>query len=303
MTQIRSLQYVLLTQDPVHIGTGGYRLGRTDQTVVREPGTGLPKIPGTSISGRIRTVLASRLNQPSCAGHGGGNGHCGNCPVCYTFGWLNANGSQAGVAHINDARLLLFPIASWAGPVWITTAEILDEYGFTSLEQPAAEDEAVLSSKLKPLDGCFGLNWVVLRAKEAEQPIVAPEALRSDRLEAVLRRTVIVHPAVYSQLVNAGMEIRTSVSIDPTTGAAKKGLLFTYEAIPRATWFVLDVVIDDYLDSFPSSENGWSSVQETIEAGLRDLELVGVGGFGTRGFGRVTWVERASGGQGEEGRR
>ena len=40
--------------DPIHIGAGGYRLGRVDNTIVRDPATDVPKIPGTSIAGVVR---------------------------------------------------------------------------------------------------------------------------------------------------------------------------------------------------------------------------------------------------------
>ncbi|NTV93135.1 MAG: hypothetical protein HGA72_07710, partial [Chlorobiaceae bacterium] len=36
-------QYLFLCTDPVHVGTGGYRLGRVDNSMVREPGTNVPK--------------------------------------------------------------------------------------------------------------------------------------------------------------------------------------------------------------------------------------------------------------------
>lgn len=65
-------RYVLMTLDPVHIGTGGYRLGRVDNSIVREPGTNLPKVPGTSLSGAIRQYAAYRYENPPCAGQGGG---------------------------------------------------------------------------------------------------------------------------------------------------------------------------------------------------------------------------------------
>jgi CRISPR/Cas system CMR subunit Cmr4 (Cas7 group RAMP superfamily) len=48
MATYKRQRYLLMTTDPVHIGTGGYRLGRVDNSIVREPGTRIPKIPGTS---------------------------------------------------------------------------------------------------------------------------------------------------------------------------------------------------------------------------------------------------------------
>lgn len=57
MTESR--RYLARSLDPVHIGSGGYRLGRVDMSIVREPGTGIPKIPGTSLAGAIRAYAES----------------------------------------------------------------------------------------------------------------------------------------------------------------------------------------------------------------------------------------------------
>ena len=51
-------RYVLMTLDPLHVGTGGTRLGRVDMDIAREPGTRLPKLPGTSLGGAIRQYAA-----------------------------------------------------------------------------------------------------------------------------------------------------------------------------------------------------------------------------------------------------
>ena len=64
MTRNFSLNRCLfMTVDPVHIGTGGYRLGRVDAAIAREPGTKLPKIPGTSLHGAARHYAAYRYNK------------------------------------------------------------------------------------------------------------------------------------------------------------------------------------------------------------------------------------------------
>src|SRR5579884_1335515 len=47
-------RHLALCLDPVHVGTGGYRLGRVDMSIVRDPATGIPKIPGTSLAGAVR---------------------------------------------------------------------------------------------------------------------------------------------------------------------------------------------------------------------------------------------------------
>jgi CRISPR-associated protein Cmr4 len=56
-TQPRSFQVfrtVGLAIDPIHVGTGGARLGRVDSTIVRDPATQIPKIPGSSLAGVYR---------------------------------------------------------------------------------------------------------------------------------------------------------------------------------------------------------------------------------------------------------
>src|SRR5690554_590110 len=68
MAIYRRQRYLLMTTDPVHIGTGGYRLGRVDQSIVREPGTGVPKIPGTTLHGAARSYAAQLYETPEAAG-------------------------------------------------------------------------------------------------------------------------------------------------------------------------------------------------------------------------------------------
>src|SRR5579884_4366872 len=71
--------------DPIHVGTGGGRLGRVDQSIVRDPVTQVPKIPGSSLAGVYRAYCAMHQQSsrptrqvdgkpkpyyPDCAGQG-----------------------------------------------------------------------------------------------------------------------------------------------------------------------------------------------------------------------------------------
>jgi len=288
-------RYLLMTLDPVHIGTGGYRLGRVDNAIVREPGTNLPKIPGTSLSGAVRSAAAMRINKTKCAGQGG---HCANfnaCPICYTFGSARDGGSSgAGAVSLSDARLVLFPVASWDGPAWLSTLETLQEFEFGGLESVSAPspNQVVLSNGLRAVNNGFGLGWLMLDAPAGQAAVTLTPPLSwqtSAELSHALARTVIVHESIFAHLVNSGLEVRTSVAIEPDTGAAKDGALFTYEAIPRAAFMSLDVTVDDYRRSFPK-QNGdvnWQEVKDVVEDGLILTEYLGIGGMGTRGFGRI----------------
>jgi CRISPR-associated protein Cmr4 len=61
------LRYYALALDPIHVGTGRMRLGRVDLSIVREPGTNLPKIPGTSLAGAARAYAAMQARAATAA--------------------------------------------------------------------------------------------------------------------------------------------------------------------------------------------------------------------------------------------
>lgn len=304
MATYTRLRYLLLTTDPVHIGAGGYRLGRVDNTIVREPGTHLPKIPGTSLHGAIRSYAAYLNDTPQAAGqkHDEVDEPDKN-PVCYTFGYIKkqktGNNEEekviaySGVVNIFDAHLLLFPVYSMVGPVWVSTKQRLEDAGFTLSKesQPAVPEGALLTwERKKPLN----LGWLMLPSA-GPITIDAPKDWQGERWNAVKDRIALVPDALFGQIVNSNLEVRTSVSIDATTGAAEEGALFTYEAIPRATFLTMEAVIDDYRERFPrQNRNNWSSPADVLTAGLRLIEWLGVGGMGTRGFGRVAIVGKPS---------
>jgi len=281
-------RFLLMTLDPVHIGTGGYRLGRVDLSIAREPGTNLPKIPGTSIAGAARSYAAMRYEKIQCAGQGGSNQpHCGQptCPICYTFGSVRGTaGGNAGTISISDARLLLFPVHSMAGPVWVTSPSTLADFGIAG--QQVSENMAKWSGITR--QNRLNLGWLML---EKENDWSVPDG-KLEVPQDVKNRIVLVSDKLFSHIVNSNLEVRTSVSIDPRTGAAAEGALFTYEALPRATWLWLDVVEDDYRKQFPvddpkAQEFHHQRPLDVVRAGLQLAEYLGIGGMGTRGFGRI----------------
>lgn len=287
-----TLRFLIMTIDPLHVGTGGYRLGRVDNAIVREPGTNLPKIPGSSLHGAIRSAAAIRYSMPESSGlHPKGSPDSN--PVVYTFGG-EEGGFTSGVVNIYDARILLFPMASQDGPIWISTSSILREAGFTGAQTPSEEDSAFITSGLHAVDGRFIIGWFALRAQNQEISLVTPP--KSDWqnqaiLAEALSRTVIVHEALLPELVNSGLEVRTSVAINPETGAAYDQALFTYEAIPRATFLFFDAAISDYrqiaFPAFKCEDLEPKGPSDVLSHGLDLLQYLGVGGMGTRGFGRI----------------
>jgi len=310
MATYKRQRYLFMTTDPVHIGAGGYRLGRVDNSIVREPGTRIPKIPGTSLHGAARSYAAQLYGTPEAAGQSQDKvDKPDENPVCYTFGYLKKTKRNAGeedsvgysgVVNVFDARVLLFPVHSMAGPVWVSTVARLQDAEFTVSETPQdwTNDTALLTWERAD---ALNLGWLMLGIG-GKVSIAAPSAWKdTPRWQAVHQKIVLVHDALFSQIVNSNLEVRTSVAIDPKRGAAEEGALFTYEALPRATFLTADVVLDDYRGGFskkvdktekdkPLPGGAWSGPLDVLKAGLCMIEWLGVGGMGTRGFGRMAIV-------------
>lgn len=292
-----------LTLDPLHIGAGGYRLGRVDLTIIRDPGTNLPKAPGSSIAGVCRNYTIyglkgdERNEAMACAGHGNPKvrGNCGRCIVCRTYGYALGESAgqeeaqakrptnQMGLVRFHDASIAAFPVATMHGPVWVTTASILAGLGATDPPEPR---ETELMTAFQAPGGRLNLGWLLLSAKHQAELPQPPRWGDIPELDPIRNRLVIAPESLFPEIVNANLEVRTSVSIDFETGAAKQGALFTYEAMPRATLLTFDVVVDTYRCQEGQAEAVWDLVRD----GLTRFEILGLGGMNTRGFGRMKVV-------------
>jgi CRISPR-associated protein Cmr4 len=331
-------RFLFMTLDPVHIGAGGYKLGRVDMSIAREPGTNLPKIPGTSLAGAARSYAALRYGKPNAAGqHKKFTGDRAACPIIYTFGTAveqtsTNTANQAGTVSIMDAHILFFPVNSMFGPIWVSTKKIIEEaWGPDSVKLKNGEQEIQITNEITDErivtsleDGKKGddtqefdlnLGWLLFSATGGLQ-ITTPKKMKEEMEEGsgIAKRIALVNTKLFSQIVNSNLEVRTSVSIDPQTGAAEQGALFTYEAIPRATWLWSDVIEDNYkryltpnypfpvkkyYDSENNKEQGgddipeekqWTRPLSVVSAGMHLIEYLGIGGMGTRGFGRMCCV-------------
>ena len=302
-----TLTYFALALDPIHVGTGGTRLGRVDMSIVREPGTNVPKIPGTSLAGACRTYAAMQEDGkfPGCAGQGqpqGNNqGHCGdrNCPICVTFGFAKVSGgSFQGLAQFSDARLLFFPVHSLAGPVWVTCTDALREVWTKDPLPPQPDDNKVRVASDVKTQGKLNLGWLMLEVVSDCLSLCLPGVSQE-----ILNRAVLVSDKMFGHIVNDNLEVRTSVSIDPHSGAAAEGALYTYEAVPRASVFYFEIVVSDpkfyRIDGdVPLGNNGgMKKVKQTLKNGLALLKSLGIGGMNTRGMGRLCVLNLEAGGE------
>lgn len=302
--------YYAIALDPIHVGAGGARLGRVDLPIIKEPGTNLPKIPGTSLSGPARAYTAIVTNkyrwkdengkEYSCAGRGGEGGekHCGcpkpACPVCIPYGFSKGSGnSLQGLAQFFDAHILFFPVASMAGPVWATSPMALESLGLQTQFKAPNDGFHPLGEQLQDKER-LNFGWLILKKGNGQGNL--NNSKLSDLPVEVKQRTVLVSDNVFSMIVNSNLEVRTSVSIDPATGTAEEHALFNYEAIPRGTVLKFDIVYNsgetfriggEELKTEGDGDVGTAWVKTQVEKGLKLFETLGIGGMNTRGMGRI----------------
>lgn len=323
MSTVEISTIIAMATDPIYVGTGGFTIGRVDNTIVRDPITRIPKIPGSSMAGTWRYYVALELqsrfkdeykqdrrkreekkeniqelfNAPKewmknfngnrfsairCAGQDDEaestleeskekSGHCGHCIVCKSFGFSKKDLSNQGMLFFSDLNILFFPVYTRLGTKWITSPMLLQETISTLQE-----------NKILTFQGNeqhLNLGWLNLEVSGKHNI----SDVKKYKLEA--KNIIIVPDSLISQIINSNLEVRTSVSIDPITGAAKDGALFTSEAIPRGTIFCGEVraFAREGGNSLPELGDIWSALNDSKQY----YQSLGIGGMTTRGFGRM----------------
>ncbi|NLC93571.1 MAG: hypothetical protein GX677_08945 [Treponema sp.] len=349
---MKNLKVCAIASDPIYIGTGGYTIGRVDNTIVRDPSTRIPKIPGSSIAGTMRFYMALELQSAfkdeykkdlkrrkeieeayellnsgkdspgwmkyegnkyalmKCAGQDENpneyydnlpeieenkadkQGHCGHCIVCKTFGYSKNKRAlaQQGIAFFSDLNILFFPVYTRFGVKWVTSPQILKFTGIKLNDKclPNNDEVVILIDNEKKENhkiNMINLGWINLPCRAENSDLFSLDSIDEDLKKYIKGNVVIVPDSLISHIINSNLEVRTSVSIDPLTGAAQEGALFTSEAIPRGTVFYGEI----RLQSRPLSNNlpNDGDVENALKDASKYYESFGIGGMTTRGFGRM----------------
>lgn len=294
--KLKPKRFYMRALDPIHIGAGGYRLGAVDNTIVREPATGVPKIPGTSIAGVIRefATIHTMENDEECKKKNSEKDKraCAEEKIKQYFGDKN----KQGKLRFYDGQIIFFPVSSIQGTVWITTKELLEYWlgevkdeDRVKIKIPDEINDKAYAIKGVNTNRPLNLGWVLLEVERVQN---GKDVVLSSQLEQWVKRILIVSDKLFSQIANDNLEVRTSVRIDPTTGTAAEGALFTYEAIPRGTIIGFEIGIDT------RKEDDKDKIASLIKNAFPYLKLIGIGGLGTRGFGRIEVIEL--GGEGND---
>lgn len=306
--------------DPIHVGTGVARIGRVDLPIVRDPVTQVPKIPGSSLAGVYRTYVAMHCEEerqrkegasssgqqsqgrekpyyPDCAGLGldKNRGHCRqpDCPVCTVFGFASGAGQEggfAGLAAFTDAHVLLFPVPTRQGPMWVSCPMALDMIGIPV--EGVCDDAVYVENPGNPLN----LGWLLLETQPCNQLDDVKQHLQSLGIPNYIQnRLALVPDRLFAHIVNSNLEVRTSVSINPATGAAEERALFSYEALPRGTVLVWEIIAKNPAHFQMSGQpiaavSNPEDVHNVTKQAHPYLKHLGIGGMGSRGMGRVDVV-------------
>lgn len=242
MTTTRLL--VVHARSPLHAGTG-QATSAVDLPIARDRATGFPLLPGSSIKGALRgrARVDGALSKE----------------WLHAFGPETENASDfAGAVAISDARLLLLPVRSVAGTfAWVTSPYLLASFAREAKlagvdKLPAAPKVPVPEAALVTNDSALGVDIggqkkVVLEEFDLNrQPgadelakALAPLVFADPEWQAMLKqRLCVVHDDTMSFLSQHATDIVTRVSINPETGTAKKGQLWTEENLPAESVLV-----------------------------------------------------------------
>jgi CRISPR-associated protein Cmr4 len=163
---------------------------------------------------------------------------------------------------------------------------VLKDFSDTQFE--VEEDSKVMIAKGVAVSGGLNLGWLMLEHKKGDLSL---DGKFEDISPEIIDRTVLVSNKMFSHIVNDNLEVRTSVSIDPETGAASDGALFTYEALPRSSILAFELIVSDpkffTINGQPPLGKDRQKVIETVTKGLNLFESLGIGGMSTRGMGRM----------------
>jgi CRISPR-associated protein Cmr4 len=241
-------------ETPTHVGSGS-SLGPVDLPVQRERVTGLPTLPSSGLRGALREQV-ERQDREGAEDR--------------ASAWFGTQEGAGGV-HLDDARLLLFPVrALRTGWVWLTSPMLLERLrrALAVDQQPVwvpadavppakkgASPPAVPAVPAITAPGralrAEGAGAVLIEDQRFEftaDPLVKawaewlrqafPAQAGYDPFRARLPgQLLVVHDADLAQFARGSTEVVTRVRIDADTHTVASGALWTEELVPAETLY------------------------------------------------------------------
>jgi CRISPR-associated protein Cmr4 len=231
----------LYLESSLRVGSGLDRQ-EVDLPLEREAATGYPLVPGSSLKGVLRG--RARVQQAP------------DDRLALLGSEPDSEERQPSVVVVSDAIPLLFPVRSLTGLFgWATSLEVwarlrrdLTTYGVKVSEMPqppALPPEAAGVAPESPLVGSKQtvvleeLSFPVQAAEEVRSigSWLAAEAFPADPVfdywrQRVERGVVLLPEGAYRYFVRHQTQVMKRIRIDPSTGTAAEGALWTEEFLP-----------------------------------------------------------------------
>ncbi|NQE36642.1 type III-A CRISPR-associated RAMP protein Csm3 [Microcoleus asticus] len=260
------LESTLLLETGMHIGGGGEKLdiGGLDKAVVRDPITQFPYLPGSSIKGKLRSILERFHNKPLNRG-GGSN--------TYRY---ESDDLVDGYSEINQQPIcyqgaLTCPISRLFGSTggsnfWVETSRAQAE----GLERVESNGSFVT----RPINGV--VHSLVKKGRNSPARLIVRDCHLIDASAEQLKR---VDTGLYMT------EWKFENGIDRVTAAANPRQV---ERVPRGAKFKFELVYTVEADG-DRADNVTQAIEDlqNIAIGLSLLEDDALGGHGSRGYGQV----------------
>jgi|SRR6476661_2599738 len=260
------LESTLLLETGMHIGGGGEKLdiGGLDKAVVRDPITQFPYLPGSSIKGKLRSILERFHNKPL-------NRAGGSNTYRYESDDLVDGYSEINQQPICYQGALTCPISRLFGSTggsnfWVETSRAQAE----GLERVESNGSFVT----RPINGV--VHSLVKKGRNSPARLIVRDChLISESAEQLKR----VDTGLYMT------EWKFENGIDRVTAAANPRQV---ERVPRGAKFKFELVYTVEADG-DRADNVTQAIEDlqNIAIGLSLLEDDALGGHGSRGYGQV----------------
>lgn len=249
---------------PVHPGTGQDSSSVIDLPVAREAATKFPVIPASSLKGVLRDGRSDEASNR-------------------IYGTVE----NAGELTLTDARLLAFPVRSYAGTFALLTCPLVlrrflrDQaaLGLNLLEAEIptpGQAEAWLGSQaqIRIQDRVILEDIDLSVGGRADELFGALSRLIFGREEAYfLQRFILVNDDVFAYFSETGMEVIARVKLKDDTKTVQDGGLWYEEAIPAEAIFSCFAIGSD---GFSELERGYLQVGGQASVGRGLLRMLGV---------------------------
>jgi CRISPR/Cas system CMR subunit Cmr4 (Cas7 group RAMP superfamily) len=304
--------YLCRVIEPVHIGSKASEEPTFRESIARDQ-DGLPMLPASSLKGAIRAFWSQDFAMPGCDGKGRECPQPHVCASCAVFGYVNQHSfdHSASLFRFSDARLCIGVMRTKLSKVWLTTPDRLMRAGLiddaTQLtllsrleESRVLQTTGVTKDDVDYVRHAFGLESDVPQDRSEVSRLETHEWKNRQSLASVLTHLIVVDEPTIVRGSSRFLTASNHISIDSQTGVARKGALFSIEAIRPDSLFSFEVSFQDPIslgitELYSKGLNRELTILSPSIGTLNNLLLeafakaahLGIGGKRSRGMGRV----------------